>query len=123
MTAEALERAPADKSLARPHWRINAQGQVERAFGEGPWTPVMSNVAARMRVVSVFGGEVWVGGEKSLVFRSADGGESWNPVLLPGKGGMEHTILHIRFGSGEEIRIEAADGTTWVSADGGTTWN
>jgi hypothetical protein len=123
MTAEALDRAPADKSLARPHWRINAQGQAERALGGGPWMPVMSNVSAKMRVVSVFGGEVWVGGEKGLVYRSADGGETWEPVLLPEKGGKEHTILHIRFGSGGEIRIEAADGTSWVSEDGGTTWN
>lgn len=123
LTAEALKRAPASKLQARPHWRINAQGQVERAFAGGPWMPAISNVSGQMRVVSVFGGEVWVGGEKSQVFRSPDSGETWNAVVLPEKGGAEHTILHIRFGPVGEVRIEASDGTIWTSADGGNTWN
>jgi hypothetical protein len=123
VTADALERAPASKSLARPHWRINSKGEPERAFGNGPWLPAMSSVPARMLVVSVSGSQVWVGGEKTQLFRSMDNGATWIAVPLPQKGGPEHAIAHIRFVATGEVRIEAADGTMWSSSDGGNTWN
>jgi hypothetical protein len=120
-TSKALARAPA-ASLARPHWRINEQGQPERAFGQGAWHPVLPNDSARMEVLAVYGGEVWVGGEKTQVFHSFDDGVSWRVVPLPEKLGSTHTIAHIRFESAQEITIEAADGATWTSTDGGESW-
>jgi len=120
-TSQALARAPA-ASLARPHWRINERGQPERVFGRGEWRPVLPNDIARMEVLAVFGGQVWVGGEKSQVFRSYDDGASWRIVPLPEKLGSTHTITHIRFESAQEITIEAADGATWTSTDGGESW-
>lgn len=119
-TSRALAKAPSD-SIARPRWRINAQGQPERAFGQGPWEPVPPS-DARMQVLSVFGGEVWAGGDKSQVFRSTDNGATWHPVPLPEKDGTDHTIAHIRFDSAQEITIVAADGTTWSTTDRGTSW-
>ena len=121
-TSHALARAPA-ASIARPHWRINEQGQPERAFGQGAWRPVLPNDSARIDVLAVFGGQVWVGGENSQVFRSFDDGTSWRLVPLPEKQGSAHTIAHIRFESAQEITIEAADGATWTSTDGGESWN
>jgi len=121
-TSRTLARSPAD-SVARPHWRINQEGQPERAFGQGTWRPVLPNDSARMEVLAVFGGQVWVGGEKSEVFRSFDDGTGWRLVPLPEKQGSAHTIAHIRFESAQEITIEASDETTWTTADGGESWN
>jgi photosystem II stability/assembly factor-like uncharacterized protein len=121
MTTHALASAPAN-SIARPHWRINENGEPERAFGDGAWQPVLPNGSAKMQTLAVFGGEVWVGGENSQVFRSLDNGTSWRVVALPEKDGTEHTIAHIRFNTALKITIEASDGTTWTTADGGATW-
>jgi photosystem II stability/assembly factor-like uncharacterized protein len=121
VTSAALASAPQD-SIARPHWRIDQQGHPERSFGDGPWEPVLPNQSARMRVVSIFSGEVWVGGENASVMRSFDSGATWRVVSLPEKDGRQHTIAHIRFESAEAITIEAADGTMWVSSDGGASW-
>jgi len=109
-------------TAARPHWRINDQGQPERAFGDGPWQVVLPGQAARMQVVSVFGAEVWLGGEKSQVFRSFDNGRTWHIVTLPEKNGSDHTITHIRFDSAQKITVEAADRTAWTSEDGAASW-
>jgi hypothetical protein len=122
VSAFANTVAGAAISTARPHWRINEQGQPERALADGLWRPVLPNQAARMHVLSVFNGEVWVGGEKSQVFRSFDNGTSWRLVSLPDKNGIDHSIAHIRFDSAQNIAIDAADGTTWITTDGGETW-
>ena len=121
VTAHALATAR-EATAAWPHWRINEQGQPERAFGDGQWRPVLPNQSARMNVLAVFGGEVWVGGEKSEVMRSFDNGVSWRIVSLPQKNGREHTIAHIRFDSAQEVAIEASDGTMWTTSDGGESW-
>jgi hypothetical protein len=121
VTTHALASASA-ASIARPHWRINEQGQPERAFGGGAWQPVPPSGSAKVHTLAVFGGEVWAGGEKSQVFRSIDNGISWRIVALPEKDGADHTIAHIRINSAQEITIEASDGTSWATTDGGASW-
>ena len=117
----ALAIAPA-ASVAKARWRINEQGQPERAFGNGPWQPVLPPGSPRMQALSVVRGEVWVGGESSRVLRSVDNGSNWQTVTLPEKDGTAHTIAHIRIDSAQQITIEASDGTTWSTTDGGATW-
>jgi len=113
----------ANMSLAvRAHWRIE-QGHLERAFGNGPWQPALTQESARMRVVSVVGADVWAGGENQVFYRSHDDGATWQRVALPQKNGEGHAIAHIRFASAVSGTIEADDGTTWTTSDGGTTWN
>jgi photosystem II stability/assembly factor-like uncharacterized protein len=120
-TSKALASTSAS-SIARPHWRINDLGQPERAFRNGPWEQVLPNKSLKMRVLSVYAGEVWVGGEKSMMMRSFDNGTTWRVVPLPEKKGTDHAIAHIRFDGAEAITIEALDGTEWSSHDGGESW-
>lgn len=108
---------------AQPQWRINAQGHLQRKFGGGPWQPAPLIEPARMHVVSVFAGEVWVGGEDARLYRSRDNGDTWQPVPLPAKNGSADTIAHIRFATPQRITVEASDGTSWTTTDGGATWN
>jgi hypothetical protein len=107
----------------RPHWRINDAGQVERSFGDGAWQAVFTNERSKMRVVSVFNSDVWVGGEDLRLYHSADNGTTWNAVTLPNKDGREHAIAHIRFQTQQAGAVDAEDGTSWTTTDGGRTWN
>jgi Putative zinc-finger len=108
--------------IARPHWRLNEQGQPERSFGDGTWLVAAPDTPARMHVVSIIGDVVWVGGDESQVFRSLNDGATWQPIALPAKNRNEHTIIHIRFEGVLTGTIEAADGTIWQTSDGGNTW-
>jgi hypothetical protein len=110
-------------NAARPQWRINDHGQLERSSGDSSWRVVLGGNGQSVRVVSVAGEDVWAGGDNGRVYRSADSGQTWTTVVLPEKNGANQKIAHIRLESPREIRIEAVDGTTWVSADGGATWN
>jgi hypothetical protein len=119
------QRATAQASIAgiaRPHWRINGNGQVERSFGNEAWEAVLPNESSKMRVISVFNGNVWIGGENTRLYHSVDSGFTWSLVSLPQKDGREH-IAHIRFQSSQAGTVEAADGAFWTTADGGVSWN
>jgi Photosynthesis system II assembly factor YCF48 len=107
---------------ARTHWRIGAAGQAERSFDNGPWTPVKPDATTRIRVVSVFGSEVWLGGEDLRLYHSQDDGTTWHLVPLLSKRSGEHAITHIRFESKQAGTVEADEGTQWTTVDGGRTW-
>ena len=106
----------------RAHWRINEAGQAERSLGGGMWQPVMPDDRAKVRVISVFGSNVWLGGESPRLYHSRDDGTTWHLVQLPNKGIGAHAIMHIRFQSEQAGTAEADDGTQWNTADGGQTW-
>jgi photosystem II stability/assembly factor-like uncharacterized protein len=111
---------------ARPQWRINEAGQVERSFsgggGNGDWQQVLDAGPAKLRVISVIGNAVWAGGDQLRLYRSLDNGATWNPIQLPPKNGAASAITHVRFQSPLDGKIEAADGSSWVTTDGGATW-
>jgi hypothetical protein len=110
-------------AVARSHWRINSIGQAERSFGNEAWEAVLPNESSRMHVVSVFDRDVWIGGENTRLYHSVDNGLTWALVALPQKDGSEHVIAHIRFQTSQAGSIEAADGVTWTTTDGGVSWN
>jgi len=110
------------RTSARAHWRINEAGQAERSLGSGMWQPVMPDERARVRVISVFGSNVWLGGESPRLYHSKDDGTTWQLVQLPNKGIGAHAITHIRFQSEQAGTAEADDGTQWSTVDGGQTW-
>src|SRR6185312_4918443 len=74
------------KSLAQPiHWRISAEGRVERQIGAGSWVLATPPDAAKMRVVAVVGHRVWTGGEGLRLYTSVDNGVTWRLVALAAK--------------------------------------
>ena len=122
---EAMERTRSAVSItaaARPHWRINGAWQPERSYGDGAWQAVLPHEQSKMRVVSVFGDEVWIGGDSSRLYHSADNGTTWNLVVLPDKNGRVHSIAHIHFQTAQSGTVVADDGTVWITSNGGNTW-
>lgn len=119
------ERALSSASItaaARSHWRIDSAGHPERSFGDGAWQAVLHNEPTKMRVVSVFNSEVWIGGDRSRLYHSIDNGTTWNLIALPAVDGKEHSIAHIRFQTAQSGTVESDDGTAWTTNDGGRTW-
>jgi hypothetical protein len=108
--------------VTRPHWRINDDGHLERAFGDGAWQAVAIGDHARLHVVSTIGSAVWAGGENDALYRSPDEGATWQTVQLPPKNGAGQILIHIRFDDASTGTIEASGGTTWSTTDGGATW-
>jgi hypothetical protein len=121
-TARGMSKLSAAAGSARPHWRIDSLGHAERSFGDGAWHPVFPNESAKMRVVSVSDPDVWIGGENSRLYHSTDKGNTFSTVALPMKNGDEHAIVHIHFQTRETGAVEAADGTSWTTTDGGASW-
>jgi len=114
---------PMAKAVDRPQWRIDEVGHAERSFGDGTWHTVLANETVRMRVVSTFGNDVWVGGEQQRLFHSSDNGTTWAPVALPTRDGTLHVITQIRFTSAEVGSVGVDDGTSWTTTDRGATWH
>lgn len=110
-------------SVARPHWRINSNGQPERSSSDGAWQPVLPHEQSKMRIVAVFGSEVWIGGENTRLYHSTDNGATWKLVALPSKDDHTHTITHIHFQTAQSGTVEAEDGIIWTTLNGGATWN
>ncbi len=108
---------------APPRWRIDSAGVVERAIGSRGWEKLFPDENGKMRVVSVYAGDVWVGGESTRLYHSADNGYNWALVTLPTKGNRDHAIIHITFKTQLTGTVEAEDGTSWTTTDGGASWN
>jgi photosystem II stability/assembly factor-like uncharacterized protein len=117
-----MVRGTATVESVRPHWRINDLGQLERSFGNGAWQPMPTHETSQLHVVSVFGSEVWAGGENLRLEHSSDNGATWESIQLPAKNGYNHAVAHIRFQTPQAGRIDSDDGTSWVTNDGGRTW-
>ena len=109
-------------NAARPQWRINDRGQLERSFGDRAWKAVPMPDTSKLHVVSLFGSEVWAGGENLRLEHSSDNGTTWESIKLPAKDGYNHAVTHIRFQAPQEGTIDSDDGTSWKTTDGGRTW-
>jgi len=109
-------------AVARAHWRISDTGQAQRSLGNGAWQPVLPDEKSQMRVVSVFGSDVWIGGDNLHLYRSQDDGITWHLVQLPKKAAGARAVTHIHFQGEQAGTVEADNGTRWTTVDGGQTW-
>jgi hypothetical protein len=115
-------RKAVNADAARPQWRINDLGHLERSFGDGVWQSVAMHETSKLHVVSVSGSEVWAGGERLQLDHSTDNGSTFESITLPTKNGYDHVVAHIRLQNPTQITVIADDGTSWESGDGGRTW-
>jgi photosystem II stability/assembly factor-like uncharacterized protein len=93
------------------------------------WTVLPTGVDANLRGVAVVvrrsGTIVWATGSKGTILRSTDGGQSWNPLQIPGAENLDfrgvqtfngETVYVMSSGEGEQSRI-------YRSTNAGSTWD
>lgn len=113
----------AKAALPGAHWRISADGHLERALPGSAWTRVLADQPVAFRVVATVGSNVWAGGNGGALFHSTDSGESWNRIALSSNGQAERSaVVSIHFDNAVRGSVSAASGATWVTSDGGRTW-
>jgi hypothetical protein len=113
----------AKAELPRAHWRITADGHLERALPGSAWTRVLADQPIAFRVVATIGSNVWAGGNGGALFHSTDQGETWNRVALNMNRQAERSaIVSIHFDNAVQGSVTTDSGATWVTSDGGQTW-
>lgn len=107
---------------AQLYWRIDGDGHAQRSADGAHWADVLPGEHLRMRVIAVFGNDVWVGGDQSHLWHSSKNGIDWSEVTLPLKNSSHPAILHIRSTADGQYTIEAENAITWNSTDKGKSW-
>ncbi len=119
----ALRRAVADGSSVR--WAIGDRGRVTRSVDGGrTWSDVAVAKRVVFRALSALGADVWAGGAGGALYHSSDAGEHWTRVR-PTSNGTELAadVVRIEFTDLQHGTLTTADGTHWVTSDGGQNWS
>ena len=61
-------------------WTVTSDGRVQRSADGRTWFFVPVDPKARLRALASDGGEVWVGGDRGVLYHSTDSGNTWNKV-------------------------------------------
>lgn len=78
-------------------------------------------------------GRVWLGGDPGVLFRSDDGGDTWQPVRgilehstrdrwMPGAGGLTCHSIQVSADDPEVVHVGISAAGAFRSEDGGETW-
>jgi hypothetical protein len=119
----AAMNKPAKAALPPAHWRISADGHLERALPGTAWTRVLADQPVAFRVVATIGSNVWAGGNGGALFHSTDQGQSWNRIALNMNGQAERSaVVSIHFDNAMQGSVATDSGVTWTTSDGGQTW-
>jgi len=99
---------------------------VVSAIATPAWTPQSSGVTARLRGVSAVSDRVvWASGANGTILRTADGGQHWQRLSIPGTNDLDFrdidavsatTAWALSIGPGEASRI-------YRTADAGAHWD
>jgi hypothetical protein len=113
----------ADAEVA-DRWVVSSSGALERSYDAGKtWqtVPVASNVV--FRAVAAVGIEVWAGGVAGALYHSRDLGQHWTEVKPTSDGkNLSSEIVTIEFADFQHGKLTTAAGETWITADGGQSW-
>ena len=119
--AVAEERL-ADARIASPTpsilWRLGTPGRIERSTDEGQSWTLQADVGVELLAGSASSELVcWVVGRGGMVLRTTDG-ERWNQVAAP----TDQDLVSIDAQDAMNATTRAADGSRFVTTDGGRTW-
>lgn len=118
-------RALGKKKLAPPtRWMLSNNGGLLRSTDAGKnWQAVPFAGNVNFRAIAVIGPNVWVGGQGGALYYSPDDGNQWQRQS-PSAEGVELTeeITALTFSDAQHGSLTTADGQTWVTSDGGHSW-
>ena len=119
--AVAEERL-ADATIASPIpsvlWRLGASGRIERSTDQGQSWTLQADVGVELLAGSASSELVcWVVGRGGMVMRTTDG-ERWNQAAAP----TVQDLVSIDAQGAMNATTSAADGSRFVTTDGGRTW-
>lgn len=120
----------ASTNAAPSHFTYTARTRIlafvaALAIAAPTWTPQTSGVASRLRGVSAVSARVaWASGSNGTILRTADGGSTWQSLLIPGAEKLDFRDIDaisdqvayvLSIGEGDNSRI-------FKTTDGGRTW-
>jgi hypothetical protein len=101
-------------------WKV-AQGKLLKSSDLSSWVeayPASEGIV--FTVVSGSGPDIWAGGSKAALVHSRDAGATWDKVRLGVAASGD--IMAIE-GGGLTLQVKTSTGQTWVTSDGGSSWN
>lgn len=107
-----------------PRWTLSENGLPQRSFDSGStWEEIQVDHKTGFRALSAVGMDVWVGGKSGLLYHTADMGLHWAQITPASSGAsLSDDIVRIEFADQQHGRVIAGDGQSWVTSDGGKTW-
>lgn len=127
--AEALVADGPDKPFLDVYFQSETDGMVVGAYGlafvtkDGgrnwqPWTQQIPNPQGRhLNRICATDGELWIAGEQGALFRSTDGGRTFNEIRSPYGGSLFGLMA-----TGGNLVAFGLRGNAFHSADHGETW-
>ena len=123
MRLDALQKQKSSLFSAPMRWRVSAQGYLERLVGDA-WRPAMTSARKSFRTVAVMGSHVWAGGSGPEIVHSTDDGNSWATIRVgTEKEPLTGTVKTIHADDPWHLAVVTDTGNTWLTSDGGVTWN
>lgn len=107
-----------------PRWTLSADGSLQRSLDSGrTWETIAFPKAVTFRALAANSLEIWVGGDKGVLYHSADAGQRWT-LVQPVAGGAQLTsdIIRVEFSDSLHGVVNTADQQTWTTQDGGQSW-
>jgi photosystem II stability/assembly factor-like uncharacterized protein len=115
-------RTMANTSLAK-RWQVTAAGTIESSTDGNTWTELGTAPKAVFRTVAALGHDVWAGGAGGALYRSTDGGVTWQRVPVgPKDAPITEAITSIAFSTPTAGAVTTASGAVWTTRDAGRSW-
>ena len=111
---------------AQMHWRVSAEGTLERSTDAGrTWQFVRVGASTpTFRTLAAVGHDLWAGGAGGALYHSPDNGRMWTRIVVTaGDATLESDIARVEFSDAQHGAVTTTEGETWTTADGGATWS
>jgi Putative zinc-finger/Photosynthesis system II assembly factor YCF48 len=107
-----------------PRWTLSADGTLQRSLDSGrTWQTIPVSSQTIFRALSANGLDIWVGGTAGTLFHSSDAGLHWTQVRPVVNGeALVDDIIRVEFRDALHGKLTSSVEETWITADGGQTW-
>lgn len=100
-----------------------AQGMLRRSLDGGASWQTALQLERPLLCFGAQGSDVWAGGQAGTLFHSSDGGTTWVQVQPSTKAGsLSADIVAIEIRGPAEIVLSTSTNESWITPDGGKTW-